>query len=163
MVSHPFLGEVECSDESSFSEGGGPPAEPRGGGVPVCNQHQEEGKPSGGGPVMSHPFQEGGGGTVMSYPFLGEGTPCGLMGRGYDSGLALTQYWLDDSFPRRGGGTVMSSSMGACTKGGEGAPPITAKGRGWGAEDVNVWAKCLHFYSYCEQVSYNALASDEYR
>ena len=44
-MSHPFLRE-------------GTPAEPRGGGVPVCNQDQEEGR----GAVISHPFQEGGGG-----------------------------------------------------------------------------------------------------
>ena len=97
MVSHPFLVEVECSDESSFSEGGGPPAEPRGGGVPVCNRQQEKGR----GTVMSHPSQEGGEGTVMSYPFLREGTPCRLMGRGYDGGPAITHHWLEDSFPRR--------------------------------------------------------------
>ena len=70
MVSHPFLAEVECSDESFFSEGGGPPAEPRGGGVPVCNQHQEEGR----GDRDESPFsRRGWGGTVMSYPLLGEG------------------------------------------------------------------------------------------
>ena len=49
MVSHPFLGEVECSDESSFFEGWGPPVEPRGGGEPVCNRDQEEGGQAEGG------------------------------------------------------------------------------------------------------------------
>ena len=70
VVSHPFLGEVECSDESSFSEGGGPSAEPRGGGVSVCKRHQEEER----GDCNESPFPRRGG-TVMSYPFLGEGTP----------------------------------------------------------------------------------------
>ena len=48
-------------DESSFSVGGGPPADPRGGGVglPICNMHQGEGEPRGGGTMMSHPLQEG--------------------------------------------------------------------------------------------------------
>ena len=39
------------------------------------------------------------------------------MRRGYDSGPALTQHGLDDSFPRRVGVTVMSHSKGACLKG----------------------------------------------
>ena len=82
VVSHPFLGEAECSDESSFSERGGPPAEPRGGGA---YQSVTGTKRRGGGPVMSHPFQEGARRTVPSYPSQGEGTPCGRMGRGYDS------------------------------------------------------------------------------
>ena len=44
-ISHPF-------------QGGGPPADPRGGGLPVYDMHQGEGEPRGGGIVMSHPFQE---------------------------------------------------------------------------------------------------------
>ena len=53
-------------DESFFSGEGGPPADLRGGGVPVCNKHQREGEPRGGGTVMSHPFQEGVGGRDES-------------------------------------------------------------------------------------------------
>ena len=54
----------------------GTPCGPKGGGVvPVCNMHQGEGEPRGGGTVMSHPFQEGmGGGGVMSHPKRGGGT-----------------------------------------------------------------------------------------
>ena len=40
---------------------------------------------------------------------------------------------------------MMSHPKGACPKGG-GAPPITAKVRGWGAEYVNVLTKWVHFY-----------------
>ena len=54
------------------------------------------------------------------------------MGRGYDSGPALTQYWLDDSFPRRGGGTVMRHSKGVCPKGGEGGSTNHSQGEGVG-------------------------------
>ena len=111
--------------------------EPRGGGVPVCNRQQEKGR----GTVMSHPFQEGGEGTVMSYPSLREGTPCRLMGRGYDVGPALTHHWLEDSFPRRVGGPRWVIQRGRVPRNERGAPPITTKGRGWGADYVNVYAK----------------------
>ena len=50
VMSHPFLGE-------------GDPLRTQGeGDVPVCNRHQGEEEPRGGGTVMSHPFQGGGGG-----------------------------------------------------------------------------------------------------
>ena len=66
----------------------GTPAESRGGGVPDCNQQKDEGR-----------------GDRDELSSSGEGEPCGLMGRGYDGGPALTQYWLDYSFSRRGGGS----------------------------------------------------------
>ena len=67
------------------------------------------------------------------------------MGRGYDSGPALTQYWLDDSFPRRGGGTVMSHSKGGYPKGGEGGSTNHSQGEGVGgwAEYVIVFPKYI--------------------
>ena len=55
-----------------------------------------------------------------------------------------TQHWLDNSFPRRGVGTVMSHSKGACPNGGEGAPPITAKGRG-GVQIMLMWPQSVHY------------------
>ena len=132
MVSQPFLCEVEGSDESSFSERGGP-LRSQGEGA---YQSVTSTKRSGGGTVMSQPFQEGGGGTVMSYPFLREGEPCGIMGRGYDGGPALTQYWLDDSFPMRGGRSVMNHSKGACPKGGEGGSTNHSQGEEVGGGQI---------------------------
>ena len=78
------------------------------------------------------------------------------MGSDYDGGPALTQYWLDDSFPKRGEGTVMSHSKGACPKGGGGAPPITAKGRGWGGGQIMLM--CPQSVSYTTG-NYNFLLS----
>ena len=60
---------------------------------------------------MSHPFQEGVGGRDES----------------------PKEVWKDrdgSPFPKRGGGTVMSHPKGGTKE--EGAPPITAKRRGWG-------------------------------
>ena len=71
MVSHPFLCEVKCIDESSFSEGGGPPAEPRGGSVPVWNWHQEEGR----GEFDESPFPRRGWGDCDELSFSGGGEP----------------------------------------------------------------------------------------
>ena len=92
---------VSSEDESSFSGGGGPPVDPRGGGVPVCNKHQGEGELRGGGPWWVT-LSKKGWGAVMSHPFQrGVGGP----------------WWVI----QKGG------------QGRRGAPPITTKGRGWGA------------------------------
>ena len=74
---------------------------------------------------MSHPFQEGPGGRNES-PKEGLGD-------------------RDESpFSKRGGGIVMSHPKGG-GQGRRGAPPIITKGRGWGADYVNVQAKCQPF------------------
>ena len=99
-------------DESSFSGGGGPPADPREGGVPVCNMHQGEGEPRGGGTVMSHPKR--GGGTMMSYPNRGGGT------------VGVTQ---------RGGGDGDESCKRGVSQGGS---ANHNQGEGVGANYVNV-------------------------
>ena len=140
MVIHPFLGEVECSDESSFSEGGGPPAEPRGGGVPVCNRHQEEGR----GDCDESPFPKRGWGIVMSYPFLGEGNPLRTHGEGLRRWAGINLTLVGRLLFKEGWG---QSFKGGVSQGRRGAPPITVKGRGWGADYVNVYAKWVHYHS----------------
>ena len=77
------------------------------------------------------PFPRRGWGDRDELSFSGgRGTLCRLMERRYDGGPALTQYWLDNSFPRRGGGTVMSHSKGACPKGKEGGSTNHNEGEG---------------------------------
>ena len=117
VVSHPFLGEVECSGESSFSGRSGmqwwvmlfwgrrTPCRPMGRGYdsgPSLTQHWLDS------------FPRRGEGTVMSQLFQG------------------------------GGGDRDESSKGGGQ--GRGTPPVTAKERGWGADYVNVQARWLHYY-----------------
>ena len=52
---------------------------------------------------------------------------------------------MSHSFQGAGGGTMMSHPAGACPKVG-GTRPITAKGRGWGADYVNVPVKYQPYY-----------------
>ena len=82
--------------------GGGPPVDPRGGGVPVCNKHQGEGEPRRGGAWWVTLSKKG-------------GEPWWVTQRGLGG-----PWWVI----QKGG------------QGRRGAPPITTKGRGWGAVEA---------------------------
>ena len=75
------------------------------------------------------PFPRRGGGSGMSHPFQG--------GVGVRDG---------SSFPRSGWGDHDESSNGGVSQGWGGGEPITAKGRGWGADYVNVPVKYQPYY-----------------
>ena len=116
MVSHPFLGEVECSDESSFSEGGGPLRSQGEGGVPVCNRHQEEGR----GDRDESPFPRMGWGDRDELSFSGGGGP-----HAHEPNIGWTT-----PFQGGVGETVIRHSEGACPKGGERGSTNHSQGEG---------------------------------
>ena len=130
MVSHPFLGEVKCSDESSFSEGGGPPAESKGGGIPVCNRHQEEGR----GDCDESPFPRRGWGDRDKLSFSGGGGPPRTHGEGLRRWVGINPTLVGRLLFKEGWGTVMSHSKGACPKEGEGGSINHSQGEGVGGQ-----------------------------
>ena len=84
----------------------------------------------------------------ISHPFQGEGDPLRTQGEGSHPFVggrdeSPKEGWGDrDESSKRGVSQVIRKGRVPRE-----APPITAKGRGWGANYVNVGTKCLPFYS----------------
>ena len=96
---------------------------------------------------MSHPFQEGGGGTLMSYLFLGEGDPLRTHREGLRRWAGINPILVGRLLSKDGWGDRDESFKRGVSQGRRGGFTNHIQGEGWGADYVNEYAKCLHFYS----------------